>query len=291
MSVLELRHIHHPGPASVERTAEVAGTPVPLRFVLEPGDTVDTAIARGFAAAGCIGGFVMLRGGQCDPFRYVMPAASPDAHHVAWYSDTFAPEGSVNIERAGAIVGRRDGKPFVHCHGIWNTREGMRMGHLLAADSMVTEPVEAIGVGLKTATFEGLPDSETNFTLFEPIQVTCDDEGRAGVRLLLAKVRPNEDINTAIEAICSDHEITRANVYGIGSLNEVRFNDGRRVEAHATEVLIREGKVEEVHGQPRASLLIDVVDLGGHVYSGQIVHEDNPVCITFELVIEELDQP
>ena len=170
MSVLELRHIHHPGPASVERTAEVAGTPVPLRFVLEPGDAVDTAIARGFAAAGCIGGFVTLRGGQCDPFRYVMPAASPDAHHVAWYSDTFAPEGSVTIERAGAIVGRRDGKPFVHCHGIWNSQEGMRMGHLLAPDTMVTEPVEAIGIGLKTATFEGLPDPETNFTLFEPVR-------------------------------------------------------------------------------------------------------------------------
>ena len=114
---------------------------------------------------------------------------------------------------------------------------------------------------------------------------------RAGVRVLLAKVRPNEDISTAIEAICSDHEITRANVYGIGSLNEVRFTDGRRVEAHATEVLIREGRVEEVHGQPRASLRIDVVDLEGQVYSGQIVHGDNPVCITFELVIEELDQP
>ena len=85
------------------------------------------------------------------------------------------------------------------------------------------------------------------------------------MRVLLAKVRPNEDISTAIEAICSDHEITRANVYGIGSPNEVRFTDGRRVEAHATEVLIREGKVEEVHGQPRASIRIDVVDLEGQV--------------------------
>ncbi len=286
-----MRHIHHPGPVSPERTAEVAGTPVPLRFVLEPGDTVDTAIAQGFAAAGCIGGFVTLRGGQCDPFRYVMPAASPDAQHVAWYSDTFAPEGSVNIERAGAIVGRRDGKPFVHCHGIWNSQEGMRMGHLLAPDTMVTEPVEAIGIGLKTATFEGLPDPETNFTLFEPVELAEKPDEREGVRVLLAKVRPNEDISTAIETICSYHEITRANVYGIGSLNEVRFTDGRRVNAHATEVLIREGRVEEFNRQPRASLLIDVVDLEGQVYAGLVVHGDNPVCITFELVIEELDQP
>ena len=105
-----MRHIAHPGPASLERTADVAGTPVPLRFVLEPGDTVDAAIAQGFAAAGCVGGYVTLRGGTCDPFRFVMPAASPDANHAAWYSDTFAPVGPVRIERAGAIVGQRDGR-------------------------------------------------------------------------------------------------------------------------------------------------------------------------------------
>ena len=147
------------------------------------------------------------------------------------------------------------------------------------------------GIGLKTATFEGLPDPETNFTLFEPVEVADKPEEREGVRVLLAKVRPNEDISLAIEAICADYRITKANVHGIGSLNEVRFTDGRRVEAHATEVLIREGRVEKGQGKPGASLLIDVVDLEGQVYSGQIVHGDNPVCITFELVIEELGQP
>ena len=44
------------------------------------------------------------------------------------------------------------------------------MGHMLAPDTMVTEPIEVIGIGLKTATFEGLPDPETNFTLFEPVR-------------------------------------------------------------------------------------------------------------------------
>lgn len=286
-----MRHIAHPGPASLERTADVTGTPVPLRFVLAPGNTVDSAIAQGFAAAGCVGGYVTLRGGTCDPFRFVMPAASPDAGHAAWYSDTFAPVGSVRIERAGAIVGQRDGRSFVHCHGIWDTPEGTRMGHMLALDTKVVETIEATGFGLKGSTFLAVPDPETNFTLFEPVRVTGDDGERAGARLLLAKVRPNEDISTAIQAICSDHGIMRANVYGIGSLNEVRFTDGRRVEAHATEVLIREGRVEKRQGKPGASLLIDVVDLEGQVHSGQIVHGDNPVCITFELVIEELDQP
>src|SRR5919107_443141 len=103
-----MRHIAHPGPASLERTADVAGTPVPLRFVLAPGNTVDSAIAQGFAAVGCVGGYVTLRGGTCDPFRFVMPAASPDADHAAWYSATFEPAGGVEIRRADAIVGIRD---------------------------------------------------------------------------------------------------------------------------------------------------------------------------------------
>jgi hypothetical protein len=148
-----MRHIHHPGPVSPERTADVTGVPVPLRFVLEPGHSVDVAIATGFAASGCIGGFVTLRGGRCEPFRFVIPAASPDAHHAAWYSDTFAPAGPVEITRACAIVGQRDGKPFVHCHGIWETTEGTRMGHMLAPTTIVAEPIEVTGIGLTGATF------------------------------------------------------------------------------------------------------------------------------------------
>ncbi|PVE21782.1 DUF296 domain-containing protein [Microvirga sp. KLBC 81] len=284
-----MRHILHPGPVTPERTNAVAGAPVPLHFVLEPGEAVDEAIAKGFAASGCIGGFVAFRGGRCEPFRFVMPAASPDALHVAWYSDTFAPAGSVEIKRACAIVGQRDDKPFIHCHGIWETSEGLQMGHMLAPNTIVAESIEVTGIGMRTATFEALPDPETNFTLFEPVQVAEDRQVKAGPRVLLAKVRPNEDISLAIEEICSRHGIGRANVHGIGSLNEVRFTDGSRVESHATEVLIREGGVESAHDRLRARLKIDVVDMDGRIFSGELVHGDNPVCVTFELVIEALE--
>lgn len=284
-----MRHILHPGPVSPERTKAVAGAPVPLRFVLEPGDAVDEGIAKGFAASGCIGGFVAFQGGRCEPFRFVMPAASPDALHAAWYSDTFAPAGPVEIKRACAIVGLRDEKPFIHCHGIWQTPEGVQMGHMLTPNTIVAEPIEVIGTGMRTATFKAVPDPETNFTLFEPVQVTEDRRERTVPRVLLAKVRPNEDISLAIEEICSRHGIGRAHVHGIGSLNGVCFTDGRRVESHATEVLIREGGVEPVHGRSRARLMIDVVDMDGQIFSGELVREDNPVCVTFELMIEVLE--
>jgi hypothetical protein len=84
------------------------------------------------------------------------------------------------------------------------------------------------------------------------------------------------------------HGIQAANIFGIGSLNEVRFVDGSHVRSYATEVLIRNGVVTSVDGQPRARLDIDVVDMDGRIFSGEIVRGDNPVCVTFELVIEAI---
>jgi predicted DNA-binding protein with PD1-like motif len=160
---------------------------------------------------------------------------------------------------------------------------------MLAPDTIVAEPIEVAGIGMRTATFRSLPDAETNFTLFEPLPVIEGGQEGAEPRVLLAKVRPNEDISLAVEEICSSHGIGRARVHGIGSLNSVRFTDGRFVESHATEVLIRDGDVDPVDGRARARLRIDVVDLEGRVFSGEIVHGDNPVCVTFELVIEVVE--
>ncbi|MBF9197299.1 PCC domain-containing protein [Microvirga terrestris] len=283
-----MRRIDHPGPAAVERHAAVPGTAVPIRFVLEPGLTVDEAVAAGMREAGCIGGFVEFRGGRCEPFRYVMPAASSDPRYVAWYSETFEPTGSVNVTRACAIVGIRDGKTFLHCHGIWDTGNGRRMGHMLAPLSRVAERIEVRGIGFRDATFESMPDPETNFTLFEPVRRAGAGSSTTGDRTLLAKVRPNQDVSLAIEEICLRHGIASANVYGIGSLNGVRFVHRARVDSHATEVLIRAGRIEREDGQIRARLTLNVVDLDGVISSGEIARGDNPVCITFELVIEAI---
>ncbi|MBM1170809.1 PCC domain-containing protein [Microvirga arabica] len=283
-----MRRIDHPGPVAVERYVAVSGAAVPIRFVLEPGLAVDEAVAAGMREAGCIGGFVEFRGGRCEPFRYVMPAASSDPRYVAWYSETFEPDGLVDVTRACAIVGVREGKAFLHCHGIWDTIKGQRMGHMLAPLSRVAEPIDVTGIGFRDATFEAMPDPETNFTLFEPVRHAGAGSPKAGAPVLLAKVRPNQDISFAIEEICSQHGIASAHIYGIGSLNGVRFVDGARVDSHATEVLIRTGHFASLDGQTSARLTLDVVDMDGVISSGEIVRGDNPVCVTFELVVEAL---
>ena len=280
-----MRQIIHPGPIAAERMMAVPGEAIPMRFTLQQGCRIDEAISEGFRASGCIGGFVAFVGGKCEPFKYVIPAASPDGRHAAWYSDTFQPDGVVAIHHACAIVGIRDGGPFIHCHGVWSTREGLRMGHMLAPETFAAEPIDVSGIGLRTATFEAMPDGETNFILFEPVQVTGIGAGNSYVRAILAKVRPNEDISLAIEEICSTCDIGPATVYGIGSLNEVRFTDGTSIASHATEVLIRRGAVKDSDGHLEARLEVDVVDMGGNIHSGELVRGDNPVCVTFELVI------
>ena len=285
-----MRQIQHPGPVAAQRVTAVAGSPVRLRFTLEPGDTVDQAIAKGFAASGCAGGFVSFSGGRFDPFRFLMPAFARDSFHAAWYSDPFAPEGSVQIRRGCAIVGIRDGKTFIHCHGIWDTAEGRRMGHMLAPETVVSEPIEVTGIGLRNATFKSQEDTETNFILFEPVLVAEERKSSLEPPVLLARVRPNEDISLALETLCADRGITAAKVYGIGSLNEVRFTDGRSVSSYATELVINDGTVTSSDGKPTARLDIAVVDVEGTISEGEIVRGDNPVCVTFELVIEVLEQ-
>lgn len=284
-----LRTIVHPGPVAPQRISAIASAPVALRFTMAAGEAVDAAIAKGFAEAGCLGGFIRFDDGFFSPFSYVMPALSPDASHAAWYSRTFEPGGTVRIRHGCAIVGQRDGKPFVHCHGIWDTQEGRRMGHMLAPDTVLAEPVEVTGIGVRDATFDSLDDPETNFRLFDPVRLKDGDTQAQKGCVLLARVRPNEDISLALEEIYATHGIVAAKVHGIGSLNGVRFTDGRYVPSHATEVLIHRGRVESSSGQARAHLNLAVVDIGGDIYEGDIVRGDNPVCVTFELVIEVLE--
>ena len=68
----------------------------------------------------------------------------------------------------------------------------------------------------------------------------------------------------------------------LGSLIGARFADGSQVNDHANEVLVRSGHLHE----GIAVLDMLVVDMAGHVHEGRLIRGDNPVCITFELVLE-----
>jgi len=277
-----LRQLKHPGPIATVRREAVRTVLQPIEGVLRPGETFMAGVARVFAEAGCKGGFVNIEGGACDPFRYVLPAFSPDADHAAWYSATFAPEAGGKFQAATAIFGERDGSPFLHCHGIWDTGEGMlRMGHVLPFDSVVSRPIPVRGYGSATATFDSVSDPETNFTLFSAKGESVPGNG------ILLRVRPNEDVGMAIEEVCRKRGIESAHIYGIGSINEPVFEDGHRVACLATEIAIENGLLENTADGLRASVDAAVVDTEGVIYHGRLARGDNPVGVTFELVIIE----
>jgi hypothetical protein len=274
-----MRSIRHPGPIAAERSVVVPCRAEAIRLSLEPGRSVNQAVAEAFERAGMPGGYVRLAGVPVSPMRYVIPGpATPDGSHAAWYSDTFAPGGVSTIEDAGLVAGRRDGAPFLHCHGLWRTPE-RRMGHLLPLESELAEPVEAEAWAVSAAVFDAADDPETAFRLFRPLPCA---EGRDGGRAaLLCAFRPNQDIGEAIEAACRLHGFRDASVHGIGSLVGADFEGGGRISSYATEVLVRQGAV----AGGRATLDIAMVGMEGEIGEGTLRRGVNPVCVTFEILI------
>lgn len=265
----------HPGPRAADRAPARPARLLPLHGRLRAGQTVMQAVGDLFAAHGCTGGMLSLAGLRCAPMRYVLPALSTDGLHAAWYSDTHAPEGIWTLSSATAIVGRRDGAAFLHCHGIWSDGTTTAMGHLLPFDARVAEDTEVHGLGAAGTWFESLPDAETAFTLFTP---QGGEEGPG----LFARILPGEDVVTAIEALAARHGISDARLHAVGSIDHVRFAEGHRMDCLATEL-----RFDGAHlAGGLAHIPIEVVDIHGHIARGTLPRGDNPVGVTLELIIE-----
>lgn len=274
-----IRSLRQPGPVHSSRIDVFRGEPHALHFSLKPGLTLNEAITAPLVEAGFQCGTVTFKETAVNPFRYVMPGPADNDSHVAYFTAPCAPLGTTRIERANATFGWADGKPFIHSHAVWTEPDGSRRGgHILPLETTVAEPGEATAWGFRTIHIEAKPDLETNFTLFQP-------SGTTAGRGLVAWIKPNEDIVSALETIAQAQGISEAIVRGsLGSLIGARFTDGGRVDDHATEVLVREGHIRN----GKAALDLLVVDMRGGVHEGWIERGENPVCITFDLVLEGL---
>lgn len=274
-----MRTLTQPGPAHPLRIESVRTALHPLTFVLQPGSSLTQALTAPLAAAGLRGGTIMFGDGALSPFRYVMPGPPDSDAHVAYFSAPCAPPGETGIERANATFGWQGDRPFVHVHGAWIEADGSRRGgHMLPDDCIVTRQMPARAWGFATAEIVVKPDAETNFSLFQLRGGSVD-----GARGIAARVRPNQDITLAVEAISRRHGMRDAQVRGsLGSLVGARFTDGRVVEDHATEVLVESGSVRD----GIAALDMLVVDMAGRVHEGTLERGQNAVCITFDLALE-----
>jgi predicted DNA-binding protein with PD1-like motif len=286
-----MRTVHQPGPPAPERIQWVEARGRAFSFTLEAGLPLLEAARRGFAAAGFEGGTLDIRGGALGPLAYVMPALARTGEHAAFYSETFRPPGVTRLKTGAVTLGRRDGAPFFHCHGLWTEADGRAGGgHILPEETIVAEPLAVEAFGLDGAIFLAEPDAETNFKLFGPVSSRFAATGNTRPAFAL-RLRPNQDFAGALENFCAERGIARARLHGgVGSIIGARFDDGRIVEPFATELVVTSGLITSGKtGDREAELDVALIDCTGGIAEGRLTRGDNPVLMTMELVLEVVD--
>lgn len=279
-----MRAVTHPGPAAEERLEILPGAGRPVSLTLGAGLPLEDAVAEAMAAEGLDGAWLEIEDAPVSALDYVIPAPSPDADHVAWYSDIHSFGGPGRIRRLGMMVGRDGEASFLHGHGLWAPAGGeAAMGHILAPRTMLAAPSVARGIGLTGARFERRPDPETNFTLFRPSGAPRDGETADHALLRLA---PNQDFAGALDAACDRLGWQRARVHGLGSLIGAAFKDGSVLDSLPTEFLILNAEAQADDTTPRAPEIVIVGIDGTDIRTGTLRRGENAVLITAELLLE-----
>lgn len=118
------------------------------------------------------------------------------------------------------------------------------------------------------------------------------EAGRMG-RVAYGRIAPNEDLVLSVEKLCMAQGFRNAFVRGaLGSLV-----DACLARADGSCVVVRGPAIEvvslagEVRSQPDGTLLASltgvVADTAGQVHGGPFVAGANPICVTFEVTLEE----
>ena len=198
-----MRAVRHPGPPDALRAVAVACVALPVDVTLPVGTRLLDALAPLLAVAesACL----TLSGGEFGPFGYVIPACCADGTRAAFYSDTRRPPGLTRLDQAAVTLGWRDGRPFVHCHALWTTADGLAgCGHVLPDETVIAAPVHATGVGLVGARFDVAPDEETGFSLFKP-RPTGTPWPPHAQRAVALRLAPGEDLVAAVAAAAAPY--------------------------------------------------------------------------------------
>ncbi len=284
-----MRSIRHPGPPTPER---IDAVPVALQehaLRLPAGHTLLDALVAALPA-GTASAVLTLGEATLAPFAYVMPALSKTPEHAVYFSDRFDAPGPVRLLGASVTCGRQEGQPWLHCHARWQDADGTpHCGHVLPRDAVLATDLPATAWLIDGAAFTVVPDAETRFALFRPQSAVAGAvAGTTAGEALAVRLAPNEDVCTALEAVCRRHGITRATVRGgVGSTVGAAFADGRVVEPFVTEVLIRSGCIRPgADGRPVADIDVSLVDHTGGLADGRLARGANPVLVTFELVLQ-----
>lgn len=286
-----MRSIEHPGPVHDQRVQSIPTAVRKAEMEVPSGNSLLGGLTAAVLAQGASSAVFSLHGGSLAPMAFFMPALSKSPDHAVYFSDRFEAAGAARLESGCITFGLRDGLPWLHCHAVWTESDGRRRcGHISPEESRIEEPIRLSAWLIDGADFVVGADPETNFSLFQAAAVPAPD---VEANALVVRVRPNEDLCTALETVCQAHGITQARVRGgVGSLVGAAFDDGRTVEPFVTEVFIREGVIAPgPDGTLRAQVDVSMVDNTGQMAEGRLSRGQNPVLVTFEIVLEETGGP
>ncbi|MFJ2988667.1 PPC domain-containing DNA-binding protein [Collimonas sp. NPDC087041] len=121
---------------------------------------------------------------------------------------------------------------------------------------------------------------------------TVVENGAMG-RVAYARIAPNEDLVLGVEKLCLAEGFRHAFVRGaLGSLVDACLGtlDGKcvQVKGPAVEIVSLAGEVRSNDdGTLSAALTGVVADTEGNVFGGPFVAGANPICMTFEVTLEE----
>ena len=258
----------HPGPAAAARVSALPCRATHRRVTLAAGATLLQAMAEAAEGAGA---WFDLSDLPVEKLSFVRPAPSPDDRHVAWYSAETELRDAV-IERAGALLGRREGAAFAHIHGMWRAKDrASYAGHLLAEKTVLSADHTVDVWLLEGAILETAPDAETEFTLFRPAASAPVDSPNA----VLATIRPNEAIEDGIEKCAAVSDLSVSAVKGLGSFVGTQLRGQPALRDIATEVLLM--------GEDGRSAIS--VGLAGPPVRGELAARANRVCVTVEVLL------
>ncbi|MCC2596673.1 hypothetical protein LKR43_10010 [Pusillimonas sp. MFBS29] len=284
-----MRSIEQPGPVHPERVQYAPAIIRAIDVELPPGVSLLEGLADAVHSQGVSSAVFSLQGGSFEPLAYYMPDLSGTPEHVAYFSERFDAPGEARIDSGSITFGVRQGQPWLHCHAIWVDPDGRRRsGHLMPEASRVSSAVRLKAWMLDGAGFDVQADAETNFSL---MQVSAAAEPLQDANAYVVRLRPNQDLCLALEALCTNLGIRRARIRGgVGSLIGAVFEDGRVIEPFVTEVFIQSGAIDlNSDGAPQACVDIGLVAHTGEIAEGRLKRGENPVLITFELVIDPLE--
>lgn len=126
-------------------------------------------------------------------------------------------------------------------------------------------------------------------TMTAPLESSVQT-GRLG-RLVVARLKPNEDLVESAEALCAAHGIHTAVVRGgLGSLIDARLQYLGRNGMKTIDVAGPGVEILSISGEVRAGqtqLQAMVADAEGKLYAGRMARGHNLSFITIELTLQE----